>query len=217
MSVIPATDPRLTWSGAISLKEGPGWVKPWRIPHGDLDLYSPGESGLAERAEMPSGVRVRLATDAEELVVGCEPLAEDGSFDLCIGGQIVATASYAADATEVRFEGLPAGEKSVEIWLSPAMPVAVRHIALPEGAHCEKSEDTRLKWVAYGSSITHCRTAGSPATTWPGVVARARDFNLTSLGFGGQCHADPFIARLNPRPAGGLYLGQDRHQHPRCR
>ena len=148
MSVIPATDPHLTWSGAISLKEGPGWVKPWRIPHGDLDLYSPGESGLAGRAEMPSGVRVRLATDAEELVVGCEPLAEDGCFDLCIGGQIVATASYAAGATEVRFEGLPAGEKSVEIWLSPAMPVAVRHIALPEGAHCEKSEDTRLKWVA---------------------------------------------------------------------
>ena len=72
----------------------------------------------------------------------------------------------------------------------------MRHIALPEGAHCEKSEDTRLKWVTYGSSITHCRTAGSPATTWPGVVARARDFNLTSLGFGGQCHADPFIARL---------------------
>ena len=28
------------------------------------------------------------------------------------------------------------------------------------------------------------------------MVARARDFNLTSLGFGGQCHADPFIARL---------------------
>ena len=58
---------------------------------------------------MPSGVRVRLATDAEELVVGCEPLAEDGCFDLCIGGQIAATASYVAGATEVRFEGLPAG------------------------------------------------------------------------------------------------------------
>ena len=28
------------------------------------------------------------------------------------------------------------------------------------------------------------------------MVAGARDFNLTSLGYGGQCHADPFIARL---------------------
>ena len=196
MPLIPAVDPRLTWSGAVSLEAGPGWVKPWRIPHGDQDLYSPGESGLAGRAEMPSGVRVRLATDAEELAVGCEPLAGDGCFDLCIDGRIAATAAYAAGAAEVRFEGLPAGGKSLEIWLSPAMPVAVRHIALPEGADCEKSEDTRPRWVTYGSSITHCRSAGSPATTWPGVVARARGFNLTSLGFGGQCHADPFIARL---------------------
>ena len=54
MPTIAANDSRLTWSGVISLKEGPGWVKPWRIPHGDLDLYSPGESGLAGRAEMPS-------------------------------------------------------------------------------------------------------------------------------------------------------------------
>ena len=138
MPVISANDPRLIWSGTLSLKEGLGWVKPWRIPHGDVDLYSPGESGLAGRAEMPSGVRVRLATDAEELVVGCEPLAEDGRFDLCIGGEIAATASYPAGATEVRFEGLPTGEKSVEIWLSPAMPVAVRHIALPEGSALRK-------------------------------------------------------------------------------
>lgn len=196
MPVIPATDPRLTWSGALSIEQGPGWVKPWRIPHEDLDLYSPGASGLAERAEMPSGVRVRLVSDAEELVVGCEPLAEDSCFDLCINGSIAATAAYRAGATEVRFEGLPAGEKSLEIWLSPAMPVALRHLKLPAGARCEKSEDTRLKWVTYGSSITHCSNAGSPATTWPGVVARARDFNLTSLGYGGQCHADPFIARL---------------------
>ena len=28
------------------------------------------------------------------------------------------------------------------------------------------------------------------------MVARAQGFNLTSLGFGGQCHADPMIARL---------------------
>ena len=196
MSVIPAADPHLTWCGVLSLEEGPGWTKPWRIPHGDVDLYSPGESGLAERAVMPSGVRVRFATDAEELVVGCEPLAADGCFDLCIDGQIAATAPYAAGATEVRFAGLPAGEKCLELWLSPAMPVALRHIELPDGARSAKSEDPRLKWVAYGSSITHCSNAGSPATTWPGVVARARDFNLTSLGYGGQCHADPFIARL---------------------
>jgi len=48
--------------------------------------------------------------------------------------------------------------------------------------------------VAYGSSITHCVGAHSPAQTWPALVARARDYHLTSLGFGGQCHLDTMIA-----------------------
>ena len=48
--------------------------------------------------------------------------------------------------------------------------------------------------------LPHCRIARHYLA--PGVVARARDFNLTSLGYGGQCHADPFIARLiRDRPA----------------
>ena len=82
------------------------------------------------------------------------------------------------------------------------MPVPVRAIELPEGSRLERSEDNRLKWVTYGSSITHCRTAGSPSFTWPGVVARGKNFNLTSFGFGGQCHADPMMARLiRDRPA----------------
>ena len=196
MPTIPITDPRLSWSGALSLEKGPGWIKPWRIPHRDLDLYSPGVSELAGRAEMPSGVRLRFATDAEEIGVLCQPLAENGNFDLCVGGQIVATATCAAGDTELRFSDLPAGDKDVELWLSPAMPVAVRQIELPVGASIEKSEDLRPKWITYGSSITHCRSAGSPATTWPGVVARTKGFNLTSLGYGGQCHADPLIARL---------------------
>ena len=202
MSTIPANDPRLTWSGIYSLEEGDGWIKPWRVPHRDLDLYSPGVSELAGRAEMPSGARLRFATDAAALTVITEPLAEDGNFDLVIDNEIVATTAYEAGATQVAFTHLPSGDKTVEVWLSPAMPVAVRHLELPCGTTLEKSADTRLKWVTYGSSITHCRSAGSPATTWPAVVARGKNLNLTSMGYGGQCHADPLIARLiRDRPA----------------
>ena len=196
MPTVPANDPRLTWSGIYSLEEGDGWIKPWRIPLRDLDLYSPGISELAGRAEMPSGARLRFSTDAVALTVITEPLAEDGNFDLVVDNKILATTAYEAAATQVAFTDLPSGDKTVEIWLSPAMPVAVRHIELPCSAALAKSADTRLKWVTYGSSITHCRSAGSPATTWPGVVARGKDLNLTSMGYGGQCHADPLIARL---------------------
>ena len=202
MSTVKADDPRLCWGGIASLEQGPNWVKPWRIPHGDQDLYSPGVSELAGRAETASGVRLRFATDATECTLHTEPLAEDGNFDLYADGNLVATVNFVAGQTATPFVDLPSGEKRVEIWLSQAMPVPVRAIELPEGSRLERSEDNRLKWVTYGSSITHCRTAGSPSFTWPGVVARGKNFNLTSFGFGGQCHADPMMARLiRDRPA----------------
>jgi lysophospholipase L1-like esterase len=50
--------------------------------------------------------------------------------------------------------------------------------------------------VTYGSSITHCGSAHSPARTWPAVAARLRGLNVTSLGYGGQCHMDPLVAMM---------------------
>ena len=38
--------------------------------------------------------------------------------------------------------------------------------------------------------------AESPSQTWPAIVARAHDLNLTCLGYGGQCHLDPMIAMM---------------------
>ncbi len=196
MPTIPATDNRLTWNGIASLEAGDGWLKPWRIPHQDQDLYSPGVSELAGRAEMASGVRIRFASDTTELTLHTEPLLEGGNFDLYADDNLIATASFSTGQTATHFANLPPGDKMLELWLSQAMPVAVRSLEISAGSAIGRSEDTRLKWVTYGSSITHCRTAGSPSFTWPGVVARGKNFNLTSFGFGGQCHADPMMARL---------------------
>ena len=66
MPTVKANDPRLCWGGISSLEQGPNWTKPWRIPHEDQDLYSPGVSELAGRAETASGVRLRFATDATD-------------------------------------------------------------------------------------------------------------------------------------------------------
>ena len=96
MPIISSADPRLTWTGTLSLETTSNATKPWRIPHQDLDLFSPGVSELAGRAEMPSGVRLRFATNARALTVACEPFAENGNFDLVINNEIVATAAFAA-------------------------------------------------------------------------------------------------------------------------
>src|SRR5439155_18025250 len=71
----------------------------------------------------------------------------------------------------------------------------LRSLELSDGASFDAQLDYRSRWITYGSSITQCRTAASPTQTWPAIVARKRDLNLTCLGYGGQCHLDPLIAR----------------------
>ena len=56
--IIKANDPRITWQGAISLRQLDDRVMPWRIPHDKLDLYPP--EVLQERAAMPAGVRLSM-------------------------------------------------------------------------------------------------------------------------------------------------------------
>ena len=67
---------------------------------------------------------------------------------------------------------------------------------MSHGASISPYADTRPGWVTYGSSITHCRTAEGPSFTWPAVAARKHGLNLTCLGYGGNCHLEPMIARM---------------------
>ena len=105
MQSVSPDDPRLIWSGAISLEQRDGWVKPWRVPYRDLDLYSPGEVALAARAELPSGVRLRFATEATSLQLRTMPLQGGGPvggrsdffFDLTIDGAMVASCPVPPD------------------------------------------------------------------------------------------------------------------------
>ncbi|MEV0398345.1 SGNH/GDSL hydrolase family protein [Polymorphospora rubra] len=59
-----------------------------------------------------------------------------------------------------------------------------------------------VRWVTYGSSITQCHAAAGPSETWPALVARRLRWDLTRLGFSGECHLDPITARaIAERPA----------------
>jgi lysophospholipase L1-like esterase len=196
---IKADDSRISWEGVISLEKNNGSVTPWRIPYEDKDIF-PDESFhlVANRA---SGVRILLKTDSRNIRLSGEPkvdgcaVAPGGcQIDLCIDNKIIQTQIF--ENNELLFSGLPKGMKVVELWLSPSYPITMHGAELDDGASLEKVEDKRLKWIAYGSSITHCVRAASPAMTWPAIVARTMNFNLTALGYGGQCKLDSMIARM---------------------
>jgi hypothetical protein len=189
---VAADDPRLSWRGAVSLERDGGAVKPWRLPFQDRLLY---QEALRDRAATAAGVRVAFRTDATTIGGAVLTDAETAPIDLVIGDELIAT-QPTAGRESFRFDRVPEGEKVVELWLPQFGEFRLRGLELADGASLEPAEDRRPKWVTYGSSITHCRAAASPAQTWPAVAARGRGLNLTCLGFGGSCHLDPLVARV---------------------
>ncbi len=183
------------FEGVVSFERGPNWIKPWRIPFALGKLF-PFEDGLHTAAGKPSGARLRFQTESRRITLGLLSPKGECLFDLTLDGQILQTAKASPGQEQVVFDGLGDGAKTVEIWLPTNRPVALTGLHLDDGASAEPLEDRRVKWITYGSSITHCGSANSPARAWPALVARKHDLNLTSLGLGGNCHMEPMVARL---------------------
>ena len=185
---IVATDPRLRWAGHVSLETVGHTVRPWRIPYLDRALFP----GVADKAEMAAGVRIVLETDAAHVGLDAETVGSDGQpAQAAVGDEVV-------DLSPGTMTPLPGGgRRTVELWLPHFGTTIVRGVVLPGGASVNRPpDDERPVWLTYGSSITHCRTATAPTRTWPARVARAAGLDLTCLGFGGQCHLDPMVARV---------------------
>lgn len=195
--------------GAVSCVQGPEWIQPWRLPYEELALFPP-QDGLVARAEMAAGVRLRFSTDSAVVGVVMVPGSAPVPVDVTIAGELVGSGVLPSGADRVLFEGLPAAAKEVEIWFGQTSVVRLCDVLIEEGASLSVPRDSRLRWITYGSSISHCGGAAGPARTWPAVAARLRGLSLTCLGFGGQCHIDPMVARLIrdlPADAISLKLG----------
>ncbi len=172
-----------------------------------------------------SGVRIVFAsdTDAVELdamLTGIEWPDMPGPtprFDLVVDSQTVATSQsreggrwvvragsgstpysiefHAGEPSRVRFDGLGAAMKRIELWLPQNCSVEVRDLRVSDASRIEAAEPIGRKWLHYGSSISQCGEADGPTETWPAIAARLGGVELTSLGFGGQCHLDQCVAR----------------------
>ena len=194
------------FEGVIDLRQGDGWIQPLRLVDRDRPLY---HEAFVERAVMSGGCRLRFRTDATTIQLTVEPESAEAPrlFDLTTDDARLATATLAPQASAVRFESLPAGDKVLELWFPTHRETRIRGLAVDDGARLEPAPDRRPRWITYGSSITHCAAAHSPSRTWPAVAARLRGLNVTSLGYGGQCHMDTLVARIiRDRPAAFISL-----------
>lgn len=189
------------FQGAVAVERGEGWLRPWRIPANKRDLFISPDDCLLARARESSGVRLRFETDSPRVTLDFAPLETapinpTHVIDLTIAGGPPISAAVAKGGTSVTFGGLPEGTKTIEVWLPHDTGIDLREMRIDTGAHCQAAPDPRPKWVTYGSSLTHCRRAHSPARTWPAIVARKRQLNLTCLGYGGNCCLEPMVGMM---------------------
>lgn len=206
--------------GAADFDARPQGFSPRRLPNWTR-AQLPGAMDAIVR--MPSGVRLAFATDAREIRLSVQttslttPPREPRPvvFDLVVkGGQTYSSASHRGNAMrldprdpgtfelvrgepyEVVFADLDPGLKACELWLPHNAFVEIRGLDIDDGATLSPvPQPPRRRWIHYGSSISHCMEADQPTGTWPAVAARLADLHLHSLGFGGQCLLDPFVAR----------------------
>jgi lysophospholipase L1-like esterase len=180
------------------------------------------DPSLAFVATMPSGARLELSTDSNSIEVDAmltmlqygDQERRPSVFDLVVNGEVVAHQSFdqgrviridpltqamtveRGPAVSIRFDGLPAGDKQVELWLAQGAAFELRDVRVDDQAQVRAPRPhAGPRWVHYGSSISHCVEADHPTGTWPVVAARRADADLISLGLAGQCHLDQWVAR----------------------
>ncbi|MFJ4981649.1 GDSL-type esterase/lipase family protein [Streptomyces coeruleorubidus] len=205
--------------GALDLERTEHGLLPHRLPARARAQNTNAQLAMAEA--QPSGVRLafRTAATAVELdtlrtkrdYAGFPP-RPDGLYDLLVDGRpagqaagtggnvlTIDMATWDGEVTPgpvgtVRFTGLPAREKDVEIWLPHNETTEL--VALRTDAPVELVPDRgRRVWLHHGSSISHGSDAASPTAIWPAIAASLGGVELINLGFGGSAMLDPFTAR----------------------
>ncbi|MEU2496070.1 GDSL-type esterase/lipase family protein [Streptomyces sp. NPDC007883] len=212
--------------GALELERTARGVLPHRLPARARAQCADGQLAMAE--SQPSGVRLVFRTRAtaveldtlptKRAYVGAPP-RPDGVYDLVVDGRLAGQGSVSGGDTltidmttgtaenspgpvgTLRFTGMPAGTKTVEIWLPHNETTEL--VALRTDALVEPVPATGRKvWLHHGSSISHGSDAASPTTTWPALAAALGGVELINLGLGGSALLDPFTARaLRDTPA----------------
>jgi lysophospholipase L1-like esterase len=155
---------------------------------------------------------VELAVLPTKRAYNALPPRPDGVYDLFVDGRLahqgsvqggrvlhidMATgASSLADgeAQTLRFSGLPAEGKIVELWL-PHDEVTELVSLRSDAALFPVAASGKRRWVHHGSSISQGSNTTHPSGTWPAVAAMRAGLDLLNLGYGGNALLDPFVAR----------------------
>ena len=216
------TDPNtlpVTVLGALDYDQRGDAIAPRRLPDWTRSQVP---QMLDVMLRMPSGVRIAFTTDSPTLSLRVNttrmitPRAprRPAVFDLAVAGRVTSQSFDCGtrllldpdrpdefevergEPYDVSFS-LPDTRNATvcELWLPHNAFVELYGMTIDAGCELHPAVPAGPHWVHYGSSISHCMEAAQPTGTWPAVAALSGGARLHSLGFGGQCHLDPFVAR----------------------
>jgi hypothetical protein len=229
---VPLTGGPVEIRGALEVVTTEAGVLPRRLPQWTI---AQSDASMERQATAGSGVRLafRSAATVVELDVLTtvpmmavdEPRPDDaGVFGITVDGlpgdtrrapvgnvilmdDTMTQCGFVAGApATVRFEGLTAGPKEIELWLPQWVKTEL--VALRADADVEPPTPTgRRVWLHHGSSISQCNEADTPLGVWPVIAARSAGVDPINVGLSGNCYLDPFVARsIRDTPADVISL-----------
>jgi lysophospholipase L1-like esterase len=180
------------WRGAIDWEVTEFGSMPWRVDRFSAEYAV--RDALAEVAKSAAGVRASFESDASSCRMVLERLDDEaGCVDLLIDGALKQRVGVQRGMQSISF-ALPGVRANIELWLPQAGITRVVSLELEDASFVTAESLNRPRWIAYGSSITQCFEAAGPTGTWPSQVARALRWDLTCMGFSGQCFLDDVVA-----------------------
>ena len=198
------TDPALSLEGlALSDREGRRY---WRLPADVIDQVN---SGVSEVAKVPSGARVRFATDSRRIalcaVVGPAGYIKNvGAIGKCgLAGYVDGEWHYvvypvASDAEEMTGAyDLDGKMHEHTVYLPLFTPLYDLMIGLDDDAQVKPPRPYAVQKpiVFYGSSITNGASATHAGNAYVSIVCRRLDASFLNLGFSGSARGEESIAR----------------------
>ena len=230
---IPLTAGPIEYRGALEVVPTEAGILPRRLPQWTVAQYA--DTSMERQATAGSGVRLAFRTAATVIELDVlttvpmmaenEPRPDDaGTFELTVDGTPAGVREapvgnviqldplyqecgfVAGTPATVRYDGLSAAAKDVEIWLPHWVKTEI--VAVRADAPVEPPAPTgRRVWLHHGSSISQCNEALSPLGVWPVIAARAAGVDPVNIGLSGNCHLDPFVARsIRDTPADVISL-----------
>lgn len=184
----------------------------WEQIPDDFMLAAVSQSGGIRLAFRTTATVIELDVLATKMIESETAPMPDALYELVIDGELVQAqpssagnrfvftferpdaSLVAGEADTLRFTGLGAEAKDVELWLPYSDEVEL--LALRADAPVEPPAPvTTLRWLHHGSSISHGYAATRTSRTWPVTAARASGVELTSVAFSGNAMLDQLTAR----------------------